>query len=970
MIKRVLLALAIFTGVSVFAQPTQTFAGTTGSIPDNNTWVTFPVTVSGLGQSVLNGTWGFDKLVINIQHTYDGDLQVHLVSASGVEVTVFDNVGGSGANFTNTNLKKNYTTPITQGSAPFTGNYKPTGDFGLFNNGSNGNGTWYLKIRDTGPADTGRVVSWNIRFSNAPATPPVPMSSNLPIVKIYTNGQTILDDPKVPVDFRIIDNGPGQRNWDTNTVYTYHQQVGIEYRGSSSGSAPKKSYGFETWDGNGNEVDTTLFGFPPQSDWILSASYYDKTLMRNVLSYKLFNDLGHYAVKTKYVELFVDDAYQGVYVAMEKIKRDKNRVDIAKLTAQDTTGDNLTGGYIVKVDKFTGSGGAGFYSNYPPSNPAGDVIYYQYEYPNQTDILQQQMAYIQRFVDSFEASLYGPNYQDPTIGFRHFAGEKTFIDYMLINEMSKNVDGYRLSTFFYKDKQSNGGKFKAGPVWDYDIAWMNADYCQAQIDTGWAYNLDYVCLGAAVPAHWERMMSDPLFKQRVYCRWTALRQTTLSFDSLYAFIDSTAAWLNEGQQRNFTTWPILGVATWPEPTPLPQTYAQEIQRLKSWITNRFIWLDAKISAFPHQNLPVALGNDTSFCSGQQITLQPTTSYDYYTWSNNTYLPTLTVNTSGAYSVTVADEFNCSGTDAINVNVQQVTGLNLGNDTAVCQGSSITLNAGNFNQYSWSNGASGAAISVSQTGGYAVTVTNQIGCTASDAVQVLVHNLPQAHLPADTGFCQGFSVVLNAGNATNYQWSNGSALNPLTISSPGLYQVTALDNIGCSATAVVQVSQYALPNASFSSTQQSLSVFLFEALNVNAVSYHWDFGDGSTSSLANVTHAFPLTGSYNVYLTVTDENGCQQTQSVLVHATSVGIHSLSADNFTVYPNPTTGVVIIDCKQLVPDQIVVRNLLGEELVRIYGVKESVTTLHAETFAAGIYFIEVKAGTKSGTSKFVKQ
>ena len=807
MLQRVLLFATLLLGLSVFSQPQQTFVGSTGNIPDNNTWVTFPLNVSGLNQSVLNSTWGFEKLTINIQHTYDGDLQVHLVSASGVEVTIFDNVGGSGANFTNTNFKQNYTTSIAQGTAPFTGNYKPTGDLGLFNNGSVGNGTWYLKIRDTGPVDSGKVVSWSIRFGNGPATPPVAMSSNLPIIKIYTNGQTIKDDPKVPVDFMIIDNGPGQRNWDTNTVYSYHRQIGIEYRGSSSGSAPKKSYGFETWDGNGNEIDTTLLGFPPQSDWILSASYYDKTLMRNVLSYKLFNDLGHYASRTKYVELFVDNAYQGVYVVMEKIKRDKERVDVAKLTTTDTTGDDLTGGYIIKIDKFTGSGGAGFYSNYQPSNPSGDVIFYQYEYPNQNDIVQQQKDYIARYVDSFERALYGLSYQDPANGYRRYASEKTFLDYMLINEMSKNVDGYRLSTYFHKDKLSNGGKLKAGPVWDYDIAWMNADYCQAQVDTGWAYNLDYVCQGAAVPAHWERMMSDPLFQQHLYCRWTALRQTVLSFDSLYAYIDSTASWLNESQQRNFTTWPILGVATWPEPTPLPQTYAQEIQRLKSWVTNRFIWLDAKINALPHQNLSVALGNDTTICNGEIITLSPGGSYDYYTWSNNTYLPTLNVSTGGNYTVTVADEFNCSGTDAINVNVLQVTGLELGSDTSVCEGSEVLIDGGQFDAYAWSTGAGTASITVNQSGVYQLTVTDQQGCNASDSMTVTINALPDANFTnVQQGLNQFLFSAANTG-AASYSWNFGDGSNAATetanhtYATNGNYPVTltVVDANGCQQT---------------------------------------------------------------------------------------------------------------------------------------------------------------------------
>jgi hypothetical protein len=152
----------------------------------------------------------------------------------------------------------------------------------------------------------------------------------------------------------------------------------------------------------------------------------------------------------------------GIYQLIEKIKRDKNRVDIAKLKNTDTTGDALSGGYIFKKDKFSGSGGAGWTSsrNY----------FYQYEYPDQDDITSQQKEYIRAFVDSFELALYSPHFADPTAGYRAFADETSFLDFLIMAELTKNVDAYNYSTFFYKDKASNGGKLKIGPVWDFDVA--------------------------------------------------------------------------------------------------------------------------------------------------------------------------------------------------------------------------------------------------------------------------------------------------------------------------------------------------------------------------------------------------------------------------------------------------------------------------------------------------------------------
>lgn len=660
MLRNLLLLLPAFYCISLIAQPQQIFNGNTGTITDNAQWSQFACNVSGLNQANLNGTWGFEKLTLNIAHNNVSDLEVHLLSPNGTDVLIFKNVGGTGNNFTNTGFKMNYTTPIAAGVAPFNGSFLPQGDLGLFNNGQNGNGTWYLRVLDGQSGIQGSVTSWSIRFGNGPASPP--FTTNLPIIHINTFGQNIPDDPKISSNFKIIDNGSGLLNSAADTAFAYEGEIGIEVRGSSSASAPKLSYGFETWNGNGVETDTSFLGLPAQSDWILSASYYDKTLMRNVLSYKLFNDMGHYASRTRYCELFINGQYQGVYVVMEKIKRDENRVDIARLDSQDTTGDALTGGYIIKIDKFTGSGGAGFPSSYPPSNPVGDGIFYQYEYPNDIIINQPQKDYIARYVDSAETALFSNGFEDVTNGYRRYLGERSFMDLMFLNEMSKNVDGYRLSTYFNKDKHSKGGKLKAGPAWDYDITWMNADYCQAEVDTGWAYNLSYVCPGAGVPAHWERMMQDTLFRQHARCRWFSLRQSHLHTDTLFAYIDSTAAYINDAQQRNFVRWPILGVATWPEPQPLPQTYTEQITRLKTWIANRFAWLDAQFAAMPVLELTVDLGADTVLCSGNTVVVDAT-GYDNYQWSTGNTQAAIQTVQSGVYSVTISNEFGCSGTDS-------------------------------------------------------------------------------------------------------------------------------------------------------------------------------------------------------------------------------------------------------------------------------------------------------------------
>lgn len=594
MVLRVLSAL-ICTSILSTSSLGQTYTGGGGPIPDNGPQTAFPITISGLSQPVLNSSFGLETVCFNITHTYDGDLVIKLQAPDGTVVNLVHNTGAGGQNFTGTCLNDFAPDAISNGGAPFTGTYKPMGTIGNVNNGQNGNGTWNLLIQDIAGADVGDLLDFSLTFGNNPDTPYVFGSTNLPLVMINTAGNVIQDEPKVMSKLGIIYNGIGAPNHPTDLWNNYDGWCGIEYRGSSSGMFPQKSYGIETRDSLGNELTPFILNMPPEEDWALIATYNDKTLMRNVLTYELANRMGGYAPRTRYCEAFVNNEYQGVYVLTEKIKRDANRVHIAKLTPQDISGDDVTGGYIIKIDKFTGSFNDSWNSPHPPPDGNGSqTITFQYEYSKIADLQPEQDTYIKAYIDSFETALASPDFTDTNTGYRHFADMNTFIDNFIINEISRNVDGYRLSYYFYKDKNSNGGKLISGPVWDYNLAWWNADYCNGYADTGWAYRFGLDCDwdGAQVPFWWGRMMEDTSYTNALKCRWENLRTNVLSNANIFAFIDSNAAYLEQAQQRHFRQWPVMGVYTWPNPSPLGQTYAEEITHLKDWITLRMTWLDA------------------------------------------------------------------------------------------------------------------------------------------------------------------------------------------------------------------------------------------------------------------------------------------------------------------------------------------------------------------------------------------
>jgi hypothetical protein len=426
-------------------------------------------------------------------------------------------------------------------------------------------------------------------------------SSDLPIIVINTGGRQIFDEPKVMVSMGIIYNGPGVTNNITDPFNNYNGKIGIELRGSSSQMFPKKQYAIELWDNDGKDIKQSLLGLPEEGDWILFAPYNDKSLMRDALAYTLTRAMGRYASRVRFAELVMDGDYKGVYVLLEKIKRNEARVDIADLNTDENSGDELTGGYIIKLDKTSGGNGSeGFTSAFPPPNRSySQSIYFQYEYPKIAEMTAQQKTYIRNFMASFESALNGPNWQDPQLGYEKYINLSSFIDYFIINELSKNVDGYRLSTFMYKEKDSDGGKLNMGPVWDFNLGFGNANYCTNTSPNGFVTDFNTICPTDfwLIPFWWNKLWGDTQYRALLYSRWSALREGPFATQKVLGYIDSVATVLDKGaQQRNFQKWPVLGKYIWPNPPDyaMLQTYQSEVNWLKSWVVARLTWLDERL----------------------------------------------------------------------------------------------------------------------------------------------------------------------------------------------------------------------------------------------------------------------------------------------------------------------------------------------------------------------------------------
>ncbi|RJP66585.1 MAG: T9SS C-terminal target domain-containing protein [Ignavibacteriales bacterium] len=431
--------------------------------------------------------------------------------------------------------------------------------------------------------------------------PDIDFTSNLPIIKINTNGQAIHNSYKIIVDMEIINNGDGYRNDYNDTSNDYNGKIAIEYRGSSSQMFPKKQFAVETRDSLDNDLDVSILGLPKDNDWILSAPYTDKSLMRDVLAFKIWSDMGYYASRWKFCELFLNEEYQGVYIVFEKVKRGKNRVSVSKLEPADSLASTITGGYIFKIDKWDGENNQAFQSFYSLPNSSNSV-YYQYHYPKPEDINPLQETYIKTLVRAFESAMNSAYYADTAVGYAKYIDVNSFADNLILNEFVRNVDGYRLSSYFYKDRDDKDNKIYAGPVWDNNLSFGNADYNSAWYINGW--QLEFLSTDRSFlssdpfppPFWWIKLFKEPKFISLVKTRYNEFRKNILSLNYLNSFIDSVALKLDEAQKRNYQKWPILNEYVWPNPWEMvsANTYAKQITYMKNWIKNRALWMDSQL----------------------------------------------------------------------------------------------------------------------------------------------------------------------------------------------------------------------------------------------------------------------------------------------------------------------------------------------------------------------------------------
>ena len=459
--------------------------------------------------------------------------------------------------------------------------------------------------------------------------------TNLPIVFINLDGRMILRDSYVLARMKIIHNGEGQLNYADTIAHPgqhidYEGYIALKYRGNSSfDQSDKKPLAFRTLETNmlpdygGAKKKVNILGMPKDNKWAFIAPWSDETMIRDVLSFELARPWFDWVPAARLCEVVLDNYYYGVYVLCERVSKGKHRLD---LDEPGTADGDLSGDYHVCVDH----GYDPYYvsKHHPWQSLDGSreatwyTIKYEYGDPEDEDFWQLPdgtREALHNEIDLMEASFKGSDWLDPDRGYQHYIDRQSFIDYMLATELSMNIDGYRLSTHLYKHSDQRARNEGIDPrwkttLWDFNIAWGNANYYDGDRTDRWQYmlNVNFTGDNCPVPFYWYRLLQDPAYVDALRQRWQQYREGNHSDERLMHTIDSLTTLLQAhgAADRNERAWAVYTRSyIWPIPY-YATSYGDAVDHLKSWIERRLRFLDKHLlppRVIATQPVPVSSG---------------------------------------------------------------------------------------------------------------------------------------------------------------------------------------------------------------------------------------------------------------------------------------------------------------------------------------------------------------------------
>jgi hypothetical protein len=466
------------------------------------------------------------------------------------------------------------------------------------------------------------------------ALPIFAQSYDLPLVIVNTQNKQALQKgaDKIPATMSILDKGTNNVA-DSSKGEKYN--IGIKIRGQTSADFPKKGYGIELKARSCTNVadtachDTSLkvLGMPKNADWVFHGPYVDKTLIRNALAYWLYQRTGRYSSRFKFFELYLNGQYKGVYLLLEKIKRAKARVHIAKLKDEDISGDDVTGGYVLSIDKVDNNSTQGLDKEGFKSKDGSPVVMRS---PKKENTNKAQQDYIKNFFNSIEQKC--DNGDITSNGCLDILDIEAAVDYIIHEDVTNNTDAYICSFYMFKDKDSKGGKLQLGAPWDFNLAFGAYQRVGGEKADGWRVPQSAKSgAGEWFVAKWiQNLWSNNTFQQKYKERWAELRSGVWHTKNIDKFIDSLKTVLKNAANRNFERWPNLGQSSGTcDADPMESgnnnggnnggmwggwgggmggfcmgmkmnyynepTWDAEIEHLRKYVKQRFAWIDQQMS---------------------------------------------------------------------------------------------------------------------------------------------------------------------------------------------------------------------------------------------------------------------------------------------------------------------------------------------------------------------------------------
>ena len=397
------------------------------------------------------------------------------------------------------------------------------------------------------------------------------LSQNIPVVRITTAGGAGIYDKKNYVDGTITITDPEMIYSD---VAEFTADMGIRGRGNSTWSFPKKPWKVKL------DEKASLLGMPADKEWALLANYADRTLLRNIVAMKLSEICGFsWTPRMRSVEVYLNDEYQGVYTLCEHKKVSADRVNIDIVGENDNEGEAVTGGYYLEIEEQQDETTCWWTDMRIP------MMFSDPEEPTSA-----QYEYVTGLFAEFEEVLQSDDFADPAIGYAAYIDVDSFIDYFIVQELTKNPDGnLRKSSFITKER---GKKMEMYHLWDFDLTLGNCGYFPHAVGNGpegfWVRDYGH---GDTYKAGWfYRLFQDPAFVAAVKTRWNELLP---ELEKIPEFIDEQAFIIEPARERNFEVWDINESVFWVF-FPSLGSYEAELDYLKEFYTDRLQWLTTEL----------------------------------------------------------------------------------------------------------------------------------------------------------------------------------------------------------------------------------------------------------------------------------------------------------------------------------------------------------------------------------------